>query len=127
MARELVLLAGGVVFDGHRLREADVLVEAGVVAALAPGLEAGPGVRTIACKGRVVAPAFVDLHVHLRFPGNGELDTPEEIAQAALRGGVTLMVAMANTDPPVDSVARLEEARARVGRQRKIKYRKKKS
>jgi dihydroorotase len=108
-----VLLAGGVVHDGERFRPGDVLVVDGVVRAVGPELARRRGQRVVACDGRVVAPAFVDLHVHLRFPGSDERDTPEAIAEAALRGGVTLAVAMANTDPPIDSAARLLEASAR--------------
>ena len=65
--------------------------------------------------GCVVAPGFVDLHVHLREPGREEAETIETGSRAAALGGFTAVVAMPNTDPPQDS-RRRGRARARPGR-----------
>lgn len=59
-------------------------------------------------KGKYLSPSFVDLHFHLRNPGQEHKQTFEEASQAAIRGGYTKVVAMANTVPIVDSIERIE-------------------
>jgi dihydroorotase len=106
----------GLVIEGaHLLRRGQLIaaplrIEGGVIVGL-DGARSGD--RVLDARGCVVAPAFVDLHTHLRWPGSSSVDTPEDIAHAALAGGFTTVVAMANTDPPVDSVARYRAAHAR--------------
>ena len=59
--------------------------------------------ETIDIKGKVVSPGFVDLHVHTRVPGFEYKEDLKSVTEAALKGGVTTFVAMANTSPaPVD-------------------------
>ncbi len=55
--------------------------------------------------GCVVSPGLVDLHVHLREPGDEEAETIETGTRAAARGGFTAVVAMPNTRPPLDDAA----------------------
>ncbi len=52
-----------------------------------------------------MSPGLVDLHSHLRQPGKEEAETVETGARAAALGGYTAVVAMPNTDPPIDSAA----------------------
>jgi len=59
----------------------------------------------------VLCPGFIDVHAHLRQPGDDEAETLESGASAAAAGGFTCMVAMANTAPPIDSPERVAEAR----------------
>ena len=59
----------------------------------------------------VLCPGFIDLHVHLRQPGDDEAETLESGARAAAAGGFTCVVAMANTSPPIDTPERVAEAR----------------
>ena len=97
-----VLLAGGTVLGPDGPTAADVLVVDGLVAEVGPGLSSD-GARMIDCAGAWVGPGFVDLHVHLREPGQ---EWKEDIASgsaAAAAGGFTLIVAMPNTDPATDS------------------------
>jgi dihydroorotase len=67
---------------------------------------------------RVLCPGFIDLHAHLREPGEEKKETVNSGADAAAAGGFTQVVAMANTKPPVDSVARVGQARVRAARAR---------
>jgi dihydroorotase len=61
----------------------------------------------------ILAPGFIDLHAHLREPGDEAAETVRSGARAAAAGGFTHVVAMANTDPPIDSPARVAAAVAR--------------
>ncbi len=62
----------------------------------------------------VLCPGFIDLHTHLREPGDEGAETVESGSAAAAAGGFTQLVAMANTRPPVDSPERLADARRRA-------------
>lgn len=101
MADEVVI-RGGRVVDERGERAADVLVRDGVVAEVGPGLD---GALTLDAGGCVVAPGLVDLHAHLREPGMEDAETVETGARAAALGGYTAVVAMPNTDPPIDNAA----------------------
>ncbi len=74
----------------------DVTVENGVITRLEPGT---------AANGYVLAPAFVDPHVHLRTPGREDEETVASGTAAAAAGGYCAILAMPNTDPVVDSAA----------------------
>jgi dihydroorotase len=101
---ELVLRGGEVVDAGGR-RRADVVIEGGVVRAVGSDVQPGPSARVLDADGCVVAPGLVDIHAHLRQPGKEEAETVESGARAAALGGYTAVVAMPNTDPPVDSAS----------------------
>ncbi len=98
-----ILVRGGRVLDASGERTADVRVEDGVVTAVGSGLDAAD--RTLDAAGCVVAPGLVDLHTHLREPGHEDAETIETGARAAALGGFTAVVAMPNTDPPLDDPA----------------------
>jgi dihydroorotase len=93
----------------------DVRVDAGIVSALGPGVEAN-GHRVVDGAGLVLTPAFVDPHVHLRTPGREDEEDIASGTRAAAAGGYCAVVAMANTEPVVDSAAVLgslvEQAKA---------------
>jgi len=84
----------------------DVLVENGTIAALGEGLDAGD-LHIVDAAGLVLAPAFVDPHVHLRTPGREDEETIASGTAAAAAGGYCAILAMPNTDPVVDSAATL--------------------
>ena len=104
-----VLLRGGRVVDASGGRDADVAVADGHVVAVSPDLPVPSGARVLDVTGCVVAPGLVDLHAHLRQPGKEEAETVETGARAAALGGFTAVVAMPNTDPPIDSAAAVRE------------------
>jgi dihydroorotase len=82
----------------------DVRVDAGTITQLGTSLEAN-GHRVIEGAGLVLAPAFVDPHVHLRVPGREDEETLASGTAAAAAGGYCAILAMPNTDPVVDSAA----------------------
>jgi dihydroorotase len=84
----------------------DVRVDDGVIAALGSELDTNSH-RVVEGGGLVVAPAFVDPHVHLRTPGREEEETIASGTAAAAAGGYCAILAMPNTDPVVDSAATL--------------------
>jgi dihydroorotase len=86
----------------------DLLVEDGRIAALGTDLASGPGIELVECRGACVAPGLIDMRVELRDPGAEHEESMESAGQAAAAGGVTTVVALPNTDPPIDDVALVE-------------------
>ncbi|HEV2070398.1 MAG TPA: dihydroorotase [Acidimicrobiales bacterium] len=97
-----LLVRGGTVVDRTGRRRGDVLVDDGMIVAVGDDLEGDGGTRVLDAGGGLVAPGLVDLHAHLRQPGQEEAETIETGARAAALGGYTAVVAMPNTDPPID-------------------------
>lgn len=108
---ELLILNGHVVDPAHGVdAPRDVLVRDGRIAAVdTPGALASlatslPKELQIDATGMVVAPGFIDVHVHLREPGQTHKETIATGTAAAAAGGFTTVVAMPNTTPVNDSV-----------------------
>ena len=87
-------------------RRTDLLIEDGVIVATGDDLPADGAV--IDAAGRYVCPGFVDLHAHLRHPGDGEAETIESACRAAVRGGYTSIACLPDTDPPLDDEGQIE-------------------
>jgi dihydroorotase len=101
-----LLIVGGRLVDPATGRDevADLLVEEGRIAGSGRGLpRAGAGV--IEAQGLLVLPGLIDIHVHLREPGEEYKETIATGAAAAVAGGVTSVACMANTVPPNDDPA----------------------
>ncbi|RMF80504.1 MAG: dihydroorotase, partial [Nitrospirae bacterium] len=100
---DLVLANGRIVDPASGVdRVADLAIDAGRVAALGEGL---PGRERVDCTGLVVCPGFVDLHVHLRDPGQEWKEDLISGGRAAAAGGFTTICCMPNTDPTLDTGA----------------------
>jgi dihydroorotase len=80
----------------------DVRVDGGIVSQLGARLDANEH-RVVDGEGLVLAPAFVDPHVHLRTPGREDEETIASGTAAAAAGGFCAILAMPNTEPVVDS------------------------
>jgi len=100
-----ILIQGGRVIDPSRGTDgvADVYLIDGKVAAVGSNIVGEEGTLVIPAAGKVVAPGLIDLHVHLREPGQEDQETVATGAMAAAAGGFTAVCAMPNTDPVVDN------------------------
>src|SRR2546426_6311518 len=106
MTRPLVLRGGRVIDPSRDLDQtADVLIQDGKIAGLGASLGTPDGAEVRDVRGKVVAPGLVDVHVHLREPGNEDVETIATGARAAAAGGFTAVCAMPNTDPVTDNQA----------------------
>ena len=115
---DLVVRGARVLDPGEALDTVcDVRVDQGVISQLGTSLDAS-GHRVVDGAGLVLAPAFVDPHVHLRVPGGEDEETIASGTAAAAAGGYSAILAMPNTDPVVDSAAVLgsliEDAKAQA-------------
>ncbi len=99
----------------------DLLVEDGRIAAVGGAVECVDA-EIVDAAGLCLAPGLVDMRVQLREPGAEHMESIESAGRAAAAGGVTTMVALPNTDPPVDNVPVVEflARRAREARLAKI-------
>jgi dihydroorotase len=115
----LIIKNGRVIDPSQGLdREADVLIVDGHVAAIERGLAAN-GHEVLDASDRVVCPGFIDVHVHLREPGQEYKETIATGTRSAAAGGFAHVCCMPNTDPAIDdpSVVELiqEKSAAAVG------------
>lgn len=94
----------------------DILVEDGKISAIQAGLVVGEGCQVLEATGKIVAPGFVDMHVHLREPGYEYKETIATGTGAAAMGGFTSVACMPNTNPVADNgaVITLIKEKARV-------------
>ena len=93
----------------------DVVIRDGKVAELAaPGAGEASGGEIVEAEGLHAVPAFFDPHVHLRTPGREDKEDIETGTRAAAAGGYCGILAMANTEPPVDTPAAIESLRERA-------------
>ena len=107
MTHRPLLFKGGRVVDPSQNLDGvqDLLLLDGKVAALGEGLAAPPDTVEIDAVGLVVTPGLIDVHVHLREPGQEHKETIATGARAAAAGGFTAICSMPNTDPPIDDAA----------------------
>lgn len=102
-----LFIANGVVIDPARdvRTKVNCIVRNGKVAAFTASRRAPDGCTLIDAKGAVVAPGFVDMHVHFRDPGQEYKEDLLSGVAAAAAGGFTSVVCLANTDPVNDNAA----------------------
>src|SRR3989442_53784 len=117
-----LLLTGGRVVDPANRFDAvaDILISQGKIAAVGPeaAAKAAADTERMKVKGLVVCPGLIDMHVHLREPGQGAKETIATGTAAAARGGFTSLVCMPNTSPAIDNsgtVALIHERAAQQG------------
>ena len=110
-----VLITGGRVIDPSRGFDAvrDVAIDGGIIRSISEHIEPR-GHEIIDAAGAIVAPGFIDMHVHLREPGQTHKETIATGAAAAVAGGFTSVACMPNTVPAIDSPAVIAEVLQRA-------------
>jgi len=99
-----LLLRNGRIIDPANQRDeiGNLAIMDGRIGAAADGKD---GMEEIDCTGKIIAPGLIDLHVHLREPGQNAKETIASGARAAAAGGFTTIVCMPNTSPAVDNAS----------------------
>ena len=99
---KLLIKNGHVVDPANNIdKVCDILIKDTKIIKLAKNINDKTG-KTIDAKGKIVMPGIVDMHVHLREPGREDKETVASGTKAALKGGVTSVLAMPNTTPTID-------------------------
>jgi len=106
MSAKALLKSGRVVDPSQGLDEIlDLLLVDGIVASIGKDISGPEDADVIDCSRLIVSPGLIDVHVHLREPGEEHKETIATGVQAAVAGGYTAVCAMPNTDPPIDDPA----------------------
>jgi len=110
MKKEKILLKNGTLVSSEGSFEKDLLIENGKI------VKSGNvgGARVIDCKGKMILPGLIDVHVHFREPGANYKEDWTTGSSAAVAGGVTTVCDMPNNTPPTTSVENLEKKRALI-------------
>ena len=111
---DFVLRGGAVVNPASGLEaKADLWVSDGAIAGIGDEREQA-GWEVIDVAGLVVCPGLIDVHVHLREPGQEHKETIATGTRAAVAGGFTSVCCMPNTTPPIDRLARIRDLQQRI-------------
>lgn len=103
----MILIKGGYIVDPVNDREGkfDILIENGIIKDIQPDIQPFAGCEVIDATEKVVTPGFVDIHVHLRDPGQTYKEDIYTGSLAAVAGGYTTVVCMPNTTPALDETS----------------------
>src|SRR5690606_6495088 len=107
MCMSTIIKNGMLLTDEGSLVKKDIYISDGKIIVFADRIDKAAD-ETIEAEGKLIAPGFIELHVHLREPGGEHKETIATGTMAAARGGLTTVAAMPNTNPGPDSKRRLE-------------------
>ena len=109
MDKQRIVIKGGTIKGAKIAGKADIAIEGERIAEIAEDIATTANDTIIDATGLVVAPAFVDVHVHLREPGYGYKERIATGTKAAARGGYSTVCPMPNLNPVPDSLEHLQE------------------
>jgi dihydroorotase len=111
-----ILIKNGRLIDPGTKTDAtlDVLIADGRIAEISAGIKTGGAPDIIDARGLVVCPGFIDMHVHLREPGQEYKETIESGSKAAVHGGFTSIACMPNTSPVNDNLSIVKQVITRA-------------
>lgn len=107
-----MIIKGGRIIDPGSKRDEvlDIKIEDGKIVEISRDIEASSGNEEIIdARGKIVVPGLIDVHVHFRDPGQTHKEDLVTGSQAAIAGGFTSVVQMANTSPKIDSKEKIIE------------------
>jgi dihydroorotase len=110
---QLLIQNANYIASDSKIKQGDILIKDGKIDRIDCKIDFNAD-RIIDASGLLVAPGFIDLHVHLREPGGEKKETIETGTLAAARGGFTTVAAMPNTRPVPDSKEQMEKLQARI-------------
>ena len=93
----MILLKNATVVNADGMRESDVLIDGDRIVKVEKNISE-PLATTLDCDGKLVFPGFIDMHCHLRDPGQTHKETLETGMRAAVAGGYSAVCCMPNTD-----------------------------
>jgi dihydroorotase len=116
-----VLIKGGRLIDPANKIDAtmDILIKNNKISQLAKDIQV-QAQEVIEATGKLIMPGIVDTHVHLREPGREDKETVLTGTSAAAKGGVTTVLAMANTNPAIDCVENMELLKKIINKSAKV-------
>lgn len=108
-----LLIKNGRAVVGDTFEQADIYIEGSKIVKIGKDIDCAAD-REIDASGQIVLPGFVDMHCHLREPGQEYKEDIRSGSAAALRGGFTSVACMPNTVPPLDNAALIKYVRTRA-------------
>jgi len=117
-----ILIKGGSVIDPatRSNSKADIAIKNGLIEQIEPNININPSAKVVDANNLIVCPGFVDLHCHLREPGEEHKETIKTGSEAAAAGGFTTVCAMPNTVPTTDNRAVVDYIKSRAALESKI-------
>lgn len=117
-----ILIKSGRVIDPASNTDSicDILVQDGKITSVKPLLRPRSKVKIIKAEGLWVLPGLVDMHCHLRDPGDPEEETIKSGSDSAAAGGFTSIACMANTNPPIDNPAMVKYVKDKAAAEAKV-------
>lgn len=112
MSRQRVIIKGGTIASTTHKGKYDIAISDGRISAISENITPSEHDCVIEASGLIVAPAFVDVHVHLREPGYGYKERIKTGTMAAARGGYSTVCPMPNLNPTPDTLEHLAEQQA---------------
>lgn len=107
------LLKNGLVFYQNQLQKKDIKINDNIIEAIQDRLEDNT-YQLIDCSNKLISYGFIDLHCHLRTPGQEYKETILTGTKAALKGGYTTIINMANTNPVIDNLEIIDNLASRI-------------
>jgi dihydroorotase len=120
---DILLIRGGRVIDPSQEidKTADLMIKNGKILWLGEGAPPEEDYAVLNASGLIVCPGFIDLHCHLRQPGQEDKETIATGSLAAARGGFTTICCMPNTSPPLDNEAMINYVRTVAGQEGQVR------
>ncbi len=116
-----ILIKGGDIINPEGLSgKYDILIEDGKVSKIEKDIEISPDVKVIDATSKIISPSFVDMHVHLRDPGDSRSEDVISLSEAALSGGYGVLCVMANTKPVLDHPVVIGYLKEKISRFSKV-------